>query len=479
MRIFFTLITILALSTTATAQQKWNLRTIVDYAMANNINVKLSDVQAKVAAINFKQSKLSRYPNLSFTGNESFNAGNNQNPNDFSRTTQTYLSTGLQIQSSAEIFNFYSKRNTIAANNWELLASQAATDKVKNDIALTAANAYLQVLLDKAQENITAVQIQQTLAQLSDTRKKVKAGTLPELNATQLDAQLALDSLNYLTAKGNTTLAILSLKAYMNIDAGAPFEVDLPPIDNIPVEPIASLQPDYVYGLALKNQPQQHYDDFKLKAGEKLVAVSRAAMYPSLSAFGNLGSSYVASKTPAYAPVFGDLTPTPQVVTINNVAYNVSTPKVTYVQSGYSKSGPFASQLSDNFRQSVGISISIPLFNGGSLRSNYEKSKLNMSTLQLQKEQDDQTLKQNIYQAYNSALIAYEKFSAGKKSVDINEINLGYAQKRFDVGMLGTYDLITTQNNLLRAKLEYVLNRFDYVFKMKVLEFYKGEGLKL
>mgnify|MGYP000975469656 CR=1 FL=1 len=104
---------------------------------------------------------------------------------------------------------------------------------------------------------------------------------------------------------------------------------------------------------------------------------------------------------------------------------------------------------------------------------------MNINTIQLQKEQDDQKLKQDIYQAYTSALIAYQKFNASQKSIDINELNLSYAQKRFNVGMLGTFDLITTQNNLLRSKLEYVQNQFDYVFKMKVLEFYKGLGLKL
>ena len=113
------------------------------------------------------------------------------------------------------------------------------------------------------------------------------------------------------------------------------------------------------------------------------------------------------------------------------------------------------------------------------MRSNFERSKLNINTIQLQKEQDNIKLKQDIYQAYTAALIALEKFNAGKKTLAINELNLNYATKRFNVGMLGTFDLITTQNNLLRAKLELAQNQFDYVFKMKVLEFYKGMGLKL
>ena len=459
----------------STAQQKWNLQTIVDYAMANNINVKLSDVQAKVAAVNYNQSRLSQYPNLSFSGNTGLNSGSNQDPTTFTRITQTYISAGLQLQSSADIFNFYSKKNTIAANEFELKAATAATDKIRYDIALTAANAYLQILLNRQTENIAAVQISQTQAQLTNTRKQVDAGALPELNATQLEAQLALDSMNYLTAKGNTTLAILTLKSYMNIDAAAPFDVDTPPIDKIPVEPIASLMPDYVYDLALKNMPQQRYNDFKLNAAQKNAAAARGAMYPTLGAYGNLGSNYnnqaqtVISSTVINPPIAN--------VNIGGTKYDVYSNQI--IKDNVYGKRLFVDQLSDNFRQSVGLSISVPIFNGGSLKSNYERSKLNINTIQLQKEQDNQKLKQDIYQAYTSALIAYQKFNASQKSVDINELNLSYAQKRFNVGMLGTFDLITTQNNLLRSKLEYVQNQFDYVFKMKVLEFYKGLGLKL
>jgi outer membrane protein len=477
MRIFVTILFI-AITLSSQAQQKWNLKSIVDYAMANNINVRLTDVQAKVAAINYKQSKLSQYPNANFSTNAAVNSGSNQDPTTFSRITQTYLSAGLQLQTSADIFNFYSKRNTIAANEWELKAAGAATDKVKNDIALSAANAYLQILLSKAQEEITAVQIKQTQDQLTNTRKQVNAGALPELNATQLEAQLAQDSVNYISAKGNTTQAILTLKASLNIDAAAPFEVETPPVDKIPVEAIATLQPDYVYDLAIKNLPQQKFNDFKIKAAEKNKDAAKASMYPTISAFGSLGSNYNNQSNKVIdrkQVLFG--VDSSSIAVNGSSTYKVFTPLLGSIPT-LAKTG-FVNQLEDNFRQSFGVSISIPILSGGSLKSNYQRSKLNIETITLQKEQDNQKLKQDIYQAYNAAIIAYEKFNASKKSVDINELNLTYATKRFNVGMLGGFELITTQNNLLRAKLQYTQNQFDYVFKMKVLEFYKGMGLKL
>jgi outer membrane protein len=477
MRIFKILLCLLCLATSTSAQQKWNLKSIVDYAMANNINVKLIDIQAKLSAITAKQSKLSQYPTANFSTSTSINSGNNQDPTTFQRITQTYLNAGLQLQTSADIFNFYSKQNTIAANEFERKAAFANTEKVKNDIALSAANAYLNILLSKAQEDITTVQIQQTQAQLTNTRKLVNAGALPELSATQLEAQLAQDSVNYIAAKGNTTQAILTLKTFMNIDAGAVFEVDTPPVDKIPLETIASLQPDYVYELALKNLPQQRVNDFKLKAAEKNAKVAKASQYPTLSGFGSLGSNYNNQSR-----VVTGLTKVNTIVPVGNVdvggtVYTVTSP-YSYDIPTIKKSG-FGNQLGDNFRQSIGVSISVPIFNAGTAKSNIERSKLNITSLQFQKELDNQKLKQDIYQAYNAAVIAYEKFNASKKSVDINELNLTYATKRYNVGMLSGFEMITTQNNLLRAKFQYIQNQFDYVFKMKVLEFYKGMGLRL
>lgn len=458
------------------AQEKWNLRTCVDYAMAHNINVKMSEVQAKISELTYKQSNLSKYPDANFSGSTSVNSGSNQDPTSFGRITQTYLSAGFQLQTSAQIFNFYSQRNSIAANEWELQAARANVDKLKNDIALTVANAYLQILLAKEQENITIVQLQQTNAQYSNTKKLVDAGALPPLNALQLEAQMAMDSVNYISAKGNVILGILTLKSYMNIDAATPFEVETPPIESIPIEPITDLQPANVYSLAVANQPLQRANEFRLKAAEKNIAAAKGAMYPTFSAFGSLGSGFNSQ-----AKEIIGITPLPSTplgnVNVNGTTYSVF-PNQPFYNYSYGKPG-FTSQLSDYFRQSIGLSMSVPIFNGGSLRSNYERSKLNMNTLQLQKEQDNQLLKQDIYQAYNAAMIALEKFNASTKSVSANEQTFLFAQKRFDVGMLSTFDLITTQNNLLRAKLEYTINRFDYVFKMKVLEFYKGQGLKL
>jgi outer membrane protein len=469
------LIILLTITVYCHAQDKWDLRRCIDYAFTNNISIKQTDLQARFSKLQLHQSQLSQYPNASFSTGGSYNSGRNQDPTSFSLITQSYIAANMQLQTSVEIFNWYSKRNTIAANAWELQAAIAGSEKLRNDIALTIANVYLQVLLSKEQEKIAAVQLQQTQSQLKNTRKLVNAGSLPELNAAELEAQAARDSATYINAKGATQQNILSLKAYMALDAATPFDLDIPPVEKIPLEDIASLQPDVVYASALANLPQQRVNDFKIKAAERNIAAARGNMYPTFSAFGSLGSGFnsraqqITGSTVITAPI--------GKVNVSGVDYNVF-PFQPFTNYSYSKQS-FFSQLNQNFRQSAGLSISMPIFNSGSLRTAYERSKLTAENLHLQQEADNQKIKQDIYQAYNSAMIALEKFNAGKKTVEAAERSNNFAQKRYNVGMLTTLELITNQNNLFRARLEQVLNQYDYVFKMKVLEFYKGKGLKL
>ncbi len=466
----------------STAQNHWDLKTCVEYAMANNIAVKQTELQAKNSAITYRQSQLSQFPLLNLGTSEAFNSGSTQDPTTFTRVTQNYLSTGFQLQSSADIFNFFNKRNTILANHWELMAAQANVSKMQYDIALSTAKAYLQVLLAKEQEKIAAVQIEQTTAQLQTTLKMVEAGTLPELNATQLEAQLAADSGNYIAAHGNFTQATLNLKLLMNIDAAQPFEVEAPPVETIPVDPVADLLPDFVYSEALKNQPQQKGNQFRLNAANKQKEAAHAALLPTIAAFGSLGSNYLWYKDrPYYAKNIIGYQSTGLIANAGSgVYYDVQAPVLTNGNiAGYIKAGPFFNQMSDNFRKTLGLSVNVPLFNGGVQKANYERSKINIQSAKLQQQKDDQQLKQDIYQAYEAAVTALEKNNAAQKSVMASEKTYSFATKRFNIGVLSTFDLMTAQNNLLKAKLEYSISRFDYVFKMKVLEFYKGAGLKL
>lgn len=463
----------------AVCQDKWDLKRAVEYALANNISVKQADIQARLADLTLKQSRLYQIPSLNVSGNAGVNSGRSIDPTTNLFTTTQLFSTSFGVNSSVTVFNFFSIRNNIAGSRFDSEAARANVEKIKNDVSLNVSTAYLLVLVAAEQVHIAEVSVQQTLQNIDNTRKRVEAGALPELNLAELEAQLATDSTSLITAMQTVQTNTLQLKAILNLDAAQPFEVATPPLEQIPVESLGDLQPENVYALALVNLPQTKVNDLRIQAASKYVAAARGQMYPSFSLFGGLGSTYSNNKNFRQGqPVFtGAYDTTGAKVSVNNVDYPILTPVVENRIISYLD--PFGLQIGDNFRQNVGISVNIPIFNNGVARTQWERSKLNVNSLQLQKDQDLLTLKQNIYTAYNDAVASVQKYNAGQKGVATAEKAYSYAQKRYDLGLLSTIDLLTNQNNVNRAKVQLVQAHVDYVFRLKLLEFYKGQGIKL
>ena len=478
--LLYILLSIIALKTTA--QTKWDLRSCVDYAMKNNISVKQADVQARIAALQLKQAQLAVYPNANLTSGlgTQFGRSIDRITNSYSNTQALYNT--FQFQSGIQLYNYGRLKNNISYAEFSAKAALADVEKAANDAALSVCTYYLQVLAAKEQVTISQLQIGQTQTQQSITQKKVEAGVLPELNLAEIEAQLASDSSTYISAEINYEQSVLALKGVLNLDAAAPFEVVIPDASAIPVLPLAELQPEPVYQLALGTQPLQKADAFRIKAAEKNIAVNKAQLYPTLSFGVNLASNFYNSFNKVDGYTLSGFSPNGDKVTVGGTDYYVTTPVVSVKQSKNSFGeiwNGYGNQLNNNFGQTLGLNLSVPIFNNGQYRIAYEQSKLNYKTQLLNKEGADMTLKQNIYTSYSNAVSALQKLNAGKKSVESNQKAFDFANKRYELGLLSTIDLLTNQNNLLRAKLQQVSNEYDYIFKMKLLEFYKGQGLKL
>ncbi|MFN8291267.1 MAG: TolC family protein [Chitinophagaceae bacterium] len=461
---------------TAGAQtgDKWDIVRCVDYALKNNISVRQADLQSRFSELAYKQGKAGQLPTLNYSLSTGYRLGRSENPTTGVLQDQNFFNIGMQLQAGVTIFNWFSKKNTIESERLSWEADKQQIQKSRDDIALNVAVAYLQILLAKEQANIARVQVSQTIEQLNTTRKKVDAGVLPELNAAELESQLARDSSSLVSAEASVQQFYLQMKALLNMDAGAPFEIETPPVDRIPVEPLAEMQPEAVYAMAIAALPQQKVNLLRIQSAQKSVAAAKGAMYPTISGFGGLNTSYVNVKVPQYT--VGPFQPTGAIVQVSGTDYNVLSP--SYVKVG-EKTVSIGRQFNNNFAQNIGIGISVPVFNGRSARTAWERSKLTVQQYELQKEQGDKQLKQDIYKAYNDATAAIQKYNADRKAVLTAEKAFDYAKKRYDLNLLSTYDLINSQNNVLRARIQSVYSQYDYVFKMKLLEFYKGQGLKL
>jgi outer membrane protein len=439
---YFIFLVLSITSTSISGQEKWSLSKCVDYGLANSYTIRQHIFQTQVAETAYKQSKNAFLPTASISLSPGISFGRSPVQNAFEYTNQSIFNSGISSGTSLTLLDGKSTRRTIEKNklNWKNILAQS--EQLKDDIILSITGLYLQALLSKELIRISELQFRQSEAQYDNTLKQVKAGVLPELNAAELEAQLAKDSLNIILANESFEQNLLSLKSYMSFDPATPFDIETPAADKIPVASFATLEPAVVYGLALANQPQLQVDSLQLRMIETDLFIAKAGLKPRLSLDLGLSSGFsrVMSKT-------------------------------SYSQTSFFK------QVQNNFRQYAGLSFSIPLFDAFATKSKIARNKIDIESQQMTIDQDKLSLKQAIYKAHLDAVTAFQKLNASAISIKTAERSFSFAEKRYSVGLLSTLDLLTNQNSLFKVKQEYVLNQYEYIFKMKVLEFYKRIGL--
>ena len=408
---------------TVAAQDTWSLKRCVDYAMANNISIKQQDVQKRYAELTLTQSRMSQVPNLSGNVSGNMNSGRSVNLTTYSYETQTFYSSNASLSSSATLFNWFSKRNTIASNIYQAESYSFLLEKAKNDVAFNVASAFLQIL------------------------------------------------------QNNVTLSILQMKALLNLNFDVPFQPEIPAnIGSIPLPSLSEVDPEMVYSASLSTNPLIRADSLSIKSRERAVASAKGAMYPTLSLSAAIGTNWASNVTEQdLSRISGPFTDTIGGVKVNGTDYVVTRPRFDI---GTKKSS-FGNQISNNFQQQVGISLSIPILNGWQLRTNYKRAKLDLYNQQLTRDLDNQKLRQDIYTAHANAVAAIQKYYAASKGVDASQKAFDFATKRFNLGLMNTIDYITTQNNLFQAQINKVSAQYDYIFRMKLLEFYRDQRITL
>src|SRR5450432_808746 len=274
------------------AQDKWDLRHCVEYALANNISIKQADIDSRTAKLTFDQAKGNKMGTANLATALGLNFGRSIDPTNNIYVDQQGLTQYYNLGLNITLFNWFSLKRSVESNQVGYEAQIVNIDKIKNDVTLNVAAVYLSALLAKQQVSLAKTKIQLTGQQRANTRALVNAGSLPELNAAELEVQFATDTAAIITAQETYDIDKLQLKAILNLDAAAPFDLDTPAIETIPVEPIASLQPDIVYAIAVGTFPQQKMNDLRISSAEKNVEYNKGRLYPTLSAYGAVGSNF-------------------------------------------------------------------------------------------------------------------------------------------------------------------------------------------
>ncbi len=464
---------------------QWDLKSCVEYAVQHNISVQQADVQSRLAKLQVDLAKSGQLPTLNGSTGMGLRLGRSIDPTTNGFTNTQFLYNNFGLQGGVQIFNAGKLRNNAEATNYSWQASEADKQNTSNDVSLSVATYYLQVLSAIEQSEIARIQIGQTKEQLAATKKRVEVGLLPELNLLELETQLANDSSTFINATSNVEQSKLLLKALLNLDASKPFDIQVQPVDKIKLQSFADLQPDYVFSVAAQNLPGVKAAALRVKAASKNQLAAKANFYPSLSFGYNLSSNF--SNVFSYingATFSGYSTPnaTTPFVTVNSAKYYIQSPIYTPTTATRDWSNiwnGWGNQVNNNFGQSFGLQMSIPIFNGNQSKVAYQQAKLNYRSATLQAENTQLKLKQDIYTAYTNAVMSFNKLIASQKAMASSEKTFQFATKRYELGLLGTIELLNNQNNFLKAKVNYKAAQYEYVFRIKLLEFYKGEALSL
>ncbi|AYA36337.1 TolC family protein [Hymenobacter oligotrophus] len=461
----------------------WTLQQAVDYALQNNLQVRQSQLQAELSEATYRQSRLSQLPTANAAASQSWNYGTNVDPLTFQFQNQTTRANNFSATGQLNLFSGFQVRNSIKRNALDYEASLLDIEQARNDLSLTVASAYLQLLLGEELVRTNELRINSAKQQIERTQKLLRAGSVPESNLADARAQLATDELNLVTAQNQRDLARLQLVQALNLEAarGNDFAVAVPNLPDPDDEPVLDGDVAATFESAQSTQPQVKAADLRVRSAQRSQEVSRGAYYPRLtfgaSIFSGYSSARIARKltgdsTIVPAGFIYQLTPAGPVQVPNQFA-GILQPRFETLSEG------FGSQVKNNLGKQLSFNLNIPILNGWQARTNVQRSVIGVKQAELRAAQTRLQLRQTIQQAYADALAAQRRYAANKRQVEALATAYRNAEIRFNNGLMNGTDFNIAKNNLTAAESGMIQAKYEFIFRRKVLDFYQGKPLTL
>ena len=456
--------------------KKWTLQECVDRAWEKNLTLQLSKLTVQDQEIGLRRAKAGRLPSLNGGANYGFNWGRGIDPTTNQFISQRVGFTGFSARTEVVLFAGFQRHNTIKQGIVDLDASKNDLEDARNDIALNVASLYLNVIFNKELLSNNLTQLASTRQQLDRTKALVDAGSLPISNLLDLQSQLATNEVNVINAENSLNLSVLDLKQALLISSGETFDVVIPEIDVNP-EAIVGLDVEEVYRSALAVQPDVKSADLNIESAARAEDIARGALYPTLTLTGNLGSNYSDAVDGERDLVDGTTQVIRPIGFVENTNERVLTQQTVPNVIGTDNNYSVTEQFDDNFNQSLSMGVSIPIFNGLATRTDIQRSKIQKQRAEVNARQVRQTLRQAIEQAYYDALAASKNYEAALKQVESLEESYRVARQQYDLGVINFVDYQVSENNLFQARSDLVRNKYDAIFRIKVLDFYQGKPI--
>ncbi|WP_133643419.1 TolC family protein [Zeaxanthinibacter enoshimensis] len=419
--------------------KRWTLEECVTYAIENNLSIEQFELDLMNAEIDKRDAYGNLMPNLNAQLSTTASTGLILDPTTNNLVTGTIFSASNNVTSSVTLFD--GMRNLYQINRAKLgiIASQYRLKDLVDDIRLNVAFAYLQVLSNKETLKVIRAQYAVTEQDLKRTQELVDSGVNPLGDLVEIQATIAGLEQQIVNARNQVLISRINLAQLLQITDYENFDIAEEDFDVPPAEVLAN-SPKTIFDKAMTFRNDIKFSESQVALAEQDLQIARGALFPTLAAFFNYNTRY---SDQTRDPFTGE------------------------------KIG-FKDQLWLNDGVSYGAQLNIPIFNGFATRNNIKRSQIDVQRAKLQLEQEKLDLESNVNQAYVDVENAAKAYEAAQKTLEARKLALEYSRDRFEVGLMNAFDFSQAQARLDNAEAEVIRTKYDYIFRIKVLDFYFG-----
>jgi outer membrane protein len=464
-----------------------SLQESIDRAIKNNINVRQTELQVLGSQVALTQSKADFAPSLNANTSVSYSVGRTINQFSNEYVDQPVQQQNMGLTTNLPLFTGLQRLNTLKQNRVDLQGNQYNLEASKDQVTLNVIQAYTQILFNLELLETAELQRRTSELQLQRTEKLVEAGSLPVANRLQLEAQLASDELNVVNAENDLELARLNLKQLMQLPESQAIEIVIP---QLPDPSLDILPPSAaaVYEDAVQQWAGIQGTALQVESARYGLAIAKGGYYPSISLSAGIFSQY-SSIAPDQIPRAGTDNITRVIPTgdflevpgglIPDVPDGTRIPVFTerQIPTEFTEN-TYLNQLDFNLRRFVSIDMRIPIFNNWQVRSGVANARLNLESARLEEINQRNQLRQTIEQVYLDAKVAAKSYAANLRRVASLDEAFRNTETRYRVGAIDAVDFNQAQNELNQAESDLIRAKYNYIFSLKVLDFYQGRPLE-
>ena len=427
-------------ATSSFAQKQWTLPECINYAIEHNISLKQRENTRRQNEVSLNTAKNSRLPDLNAGVSESLGFGRSLGmDNTYSKNNTS--NTSFQISTSVPILTGNRIENTIKLNQLNLEASTADLEKARNDIRTQIAQQYIQIVYDTEILAVAKRQIGIDSLQLYRLQEMERNGKATLTEVLQQQSTMEQSRLTATQAENTYRLDLLALTQLLELPSPEGFSIVIPTLPSNSGS-LINVNPEIIYQEAIAVKPEVQAEELRLKASDANILIAKSAKYPTLSFNAGLGTNYYK--------------------TLN----------------GNYKQDSFSSQLKNNFSQSLGLQLNVPIFNRYATRNSIKSASIDKENQQLALDNVKKSLYKEIQQVYYNTIAAEAKYKSSLQAKVTSDDAFNLTQSKYENGKATITEFNESKNNLMKAESDLVQARYQLIYQKALIDFYRGKDFR-